>query len=61
MFLHICIKNECLRLKLNFVFQIEYNDRAKSSPLKEHKPINVVKTRAVAQDDDEDDVDIDAI
>jgi hypothetical protein len=46
---------------ISALFQIEYNDRAKSSPLKEHKPINVTKPAAAAQDDDEDDVDIDAI
>ncbi|XP_014239812.1 eukaryotic translation initiation factor 5 [Cimex lectularius] len=40
--------------------EIEYDDRAKASPLKEHKPINTPKPAPV-EDDGEDDVDIDAI
>uniref|UniRef100_A0A0A9X1L2 Eukaryotic translation initiation factor 5 n=1 Tax=Lygus hesperus TaxID=30085 RepID=A0A0A9X1L2_LYGHE len=40
--------------------EIEYDDRAKASPLKEHKPTNK-PVAAAAVDDGEDDVDIDAI
>uniref|UniRef100_A0A0K8SM34 Eukaryotic translation initiation factor 5 n=1 Tax=Lygus hesperus TaxID=30085 RepID=A0A0K8SM34_LYGHE len=40
--------------------KIEYDDRAKASPLKEHKPTNK-PVAAAAVDDGEDDVDIDAI
>uniref|UniRef100_A0A171A8G6 Eukaryotic translation initiation factor 5 n=1 Tax=Triatoma infestans TaxID=30076 RepID=A0A171A8G6_TRIIF len=42
--------------------EIEYNDRLKASPLKEHKPVNTPKPSAPpVEDDEEDDVDIDAI
>uniref|UniRef100_A0A069DTN5 Eukaryotic translation initiation factor 5 n=1 Tax=Panstrongylus megistus TaxID=65343 RepID=A0A069DTN5_9HEMI len=41
--------------------EIEYNDRLKASPLKEHKPVNTTKPSAPVEDDEEDDVDIDAI
>lgn len=42
-----------------YYFQIEYDDRAKASPLKE-QPKQAPKPTP-AQDDDEDDLDIDAI
>ncbi|XP_073982475.1 eukaryotic translation initiation factor 5 [Rhodnius prolixus] len=42
--------------------EIEYNDRLKASPLKEHKTVNnTPKPSAPVEDDEEDDVDIDAI
>lgn len=41
--------------------QIEYDDRAKASPLKDHAKVVVAKKAAPQIDDEGDDVDIDAI
>lgn len=43
-----------------FPFQIEYDDRAKTSPLKE-QPKSVSKPKPAADENEEDDFDIDAI
>lgn len=49
-----------------FIFQIEYDDRAKQESLKQQQPVVAPKpattaTAAAKEDSDEDDFDIDAI
>jgi hypothetical protein len=50
-----------LIIVVNFARQIEYDDRAKASPLKE-QPKQITNSKPVVdRDDGEDDLDIDAI
>jgi hypothetical protein len=61
----LILVDHSLSLSLSFFCQIEYDDRAKASPLKE-QPKQIANKKPVDDDDDdnvdgEDDLDIDAI